>query len=338
VSIEERFSEEGRVKDEEIAELRRALRTSQRQLIKAKDRGDQLRTALAEAARDAILTLGPLPPVNAPKIESKRGKPEVALLHTTDWQAAKITPSYNSGVLVDRLDLLRAKVAKLVKIHRSDRPVNECGDIIEGLFNYPAQLAQIDATLFEQWTFASTECAKLVRWALSVFDHVTVVPEWGNHGRIGSKRAEVPKSDNFDRMVYEHARLMLAGEKRLTWLDCPEGIQRIEIGAYRALLIHGDEIGRNGFASPMTIVRHANQWRSGAYPWEFRDVYVGHYHTHNEWAMANGEGTVYQTGSTESDNLYAREGMASSAIPSQRLHFIDPVKGLVTAQYKVILG
>jgi hypothetical protein len=53
--------------------------------------------------------------------------------------------------------------------------------------------------------------------------------------------------------------------------------------------------------------------------------------------MANGQGSVYQTGSTESDNRYAGVMLASSATPSQRLHFIDPVKGRVTAAYKVWL-
>ncbi len=99
----------------------------------------------------------------------------------------------------------------------------------------------------------------------------------------------------------------------------------------------GDEVGRNGFASPMAIVQHANRWRSGAYPWEFRDVYIGHYHTHAEWPMANGQGSVYQTGSTESDNRYAGVMLAASATPSQRLHFVDPDKGRVTAAYKIWL-
>ena len=164
-----------------------------------------------------------------------------------------------------------------------------------------------------------------------------MVAEWGNHGRIGSKRDNVPRSDNFDRMCYELARQLLIGEKRLNWQDCPDDIQRIQIGNYKALLIHGDEVGRNGFASPGAIVQHANRWRSGAYPWDFRDVYIGHYHTHAEWPMANGEGSVYQTGSTESDNRYAGVMLAASATPSQRLHFIDPVKGRVTAAYKVWL-
>ena len=81
---------------------------------------------------------------------------------------------------------------------------------------------------------------------------------------------------------------------RTTWDDCPEDIQRIEIGNYRALLIHGDEIGRNGFASRNTIVQHCNRWRAGAYPWEFRDVYVGHLPTftaRSRWPMARARST-----------------------------------------------
>ena len=50
---------------------------------------------------------------------------------------------------------------------------------------------------------------------------------------------------------------------------------------------------------------------------------------------ADGIGHAYWTGSTESSNRYALEGMAASAEPSQRVHFIDPEKGRVTAQYQV---
>lgn len=210
--------------------------------------------------------------------------------------------------------------------------------MVEGLFQFPTQPFEIDSSIFGQYVTVSRLLVDVVRRALGIYDTVQVVSEWGNHGRIGSKRSAVPRSDNFDRMVYELARQLLQGEKRLTWEDCPEDIQRIEIGAYRALLIHGDEVGRNGFASPTTIVNHVAKWQSGAYPWEFRDAYLGHYHTHNEWALPNGFGAVYQTGSTESDNRYARDTMASSAQPSQRLNFIDPKRGRVVECRKIWLA
>lgn len=326
----------------EIKELRMALMRLQKKLIQSKQRVDDLVEATFNAAYGAQLTMGAIVPVPTPVIAKVKGKPEVSLWHMTDWQGAKKTPSYNSEVMRERVLQFAEKAVRITDIQRKDHPVDDCvimfgGDMVEGLFNFPSQAFEIDSTLFEQFTTVTRLLVEVVRYALANYKKVTVIPEWGNHGRIGSKRDNVPRSDNFDRMCYEMARQLLAGEKRLTWQECPEDIQRVEIGNYRALLIHGDEVGRNGFASPGAIVQHANKWRSGSYPWEFRDVYIGHYHTHAEWAMANGLGAVYQTGSTESENRYASVNLAASATPSQRLHFVDPVKGRVTAAYKVWL-
>jgi hypothetical protein len=333
---------------EEMLELRAEVRRAQHAEHKARQRQERLVEATHAGAKAAMLAMGPVEPVVAPRLRKKGKKPEVALLHLTDFQGHKVTSSYDSKVMRRRaLDVVRSAV-HLTEIQRHDHPVNDLailfgGDMVEGLFNYPAQLAELDdPDLHNQWINVSRLLVDVVRLALANFERVTVVSEWGNHGRIGSIRSEVPKRSNIDRFCYSFARELLfeSGEKRLTWDDCPDDIQRVEIGNYRALLAHGDEVGRNGFASPMTLVRACDRWRSGAFridgqPWAFRDVYIGHFHTHNEWALANGEGTLYQTGSIESDNRYARDMMASAAIPTQRLHFIEPVKGRVTSQHKV---
>ena len=323
--------------------LRQSLQRAQAQLAREKSRSEMLREAMAASIRDALAAAGPLPPIPGPPRDKRRKRAgEVALLHMTDWQGSKRTTSYDTQVMHRRVRRYLEVVDEIVEIQRADHPVRRAclaygGDMVEGLFNFPTQPFEIDATLHEQWVTVGQLIAETVVWALSRFEWVDVVAEWGNHGRIGSKRATVPGSDNFDRMCYTLARKLVGDHPRLRWDDCPEDIQRIEIGEYRALLIHGDEVGRNGFASPMTIVRHADRWRSGAYPWPFRDVYMGHYHTHAEWPMANGEGAVYQTGSTESDNRYAGVSLAASATPSQRLHFVHPVKGRVTSQHKIYL-
>lgn len=326
----------------EIAELRKALQRAQKDLQKAKQRTDELVEVTIQSCHDAILAQDKLPPIIAPTADKRRTKTEVALWHMTDWQGAKRTASYDSKVMRKRVLKFAEKAVRITDIQRADHPVRDLtimfgGDMVEGLFNFPTQPFEIDATLFEQYVTVSQLLTEVVRYALANYEKVTVVAEWGNHGRIGSKRDNVPRSDNFDRMCYELARQLLSGEKRLTWQECPEDIQRVQIGNYKALLIHGDEVGRNGFASPSGIVQHANRWRSGAYPWDFRDVYIGHYHTHAEWPMANGQGSVYQTGSTESDNRYAGVMLAASATPSQRLHFVDPILGRVTAAYKIWL-
>ena len=330
------------IESTDVKELRAVIMRLQKQLLKAKTKTDDLVEATHQAAYDAMLTYGPIQETKAPEIDRRKGKPEVALWHMTDWQGAKRTPSYDSKVMKRRVMQFAERAVRITEIQRADHPVKDCtimfgGDMVEGLFNFPTQAFEIDATLFEQYVTVSRLCVDVVRYALAHYEKVTVVPEWGNHGRIGSKRDNVPRSDNFDRMCYELARQLLQNEKRLTWQECPDDWQKVIIGNYAAVLIHGDEIGRNGYASPAAIVQHMNRWRSGALPFAFRDVYVGHYHTHAEWPMANGQGAVYQTGSTESDNRYAGVMLAASATPSQRLHFIDPIKGRVTAGYKVWL-
>jgi hypothetical protein len=343
MSLEDKLAEmpEG-IESNDVKELRQALLRIQKQLKKAKERTEELVETTQQAAYDAMLTYGPIKPIVAPELDKRKTKAEVALWHMTDWQGAKRTTSYNSEIMRKRVLEFAAKAIRITEIQRADHPVKDCtimfgGDMVEGLFNFPTQAFEVDATLFEQYVNVSRLCVDVVRFALENYEKVTVVAEWGNHGRIGSKRDNVPRSDNFDRMCYELARQLLQEEKRLIWQECPEDIQRVQIGNYKALLIHGDEVGRNGFASPGAIVQHANKWRSGSYPWDFRDVYIGHYHTHAEWAMANGQGSVYQTGSTESDNRYAGVMLAASATPSQRLHFVDPERGRVTAAYKIWL-
>lgn len=327
---------------EDHDELRRINADLERRLRRAKAKTDDLVAAVFDGAQAAMRAYGPIPPVKAPKLAKAKGRPEVALWDLGDWQGAKHTPSYNSTIMVERVMRFCAKATKITQGQRSDHPVDDCtiifgGDMVEGLFNFPSQVFEIDQTLFGQFVTVSRLIHDVVRYALAHHRHITVVPEWGNHGRIGSKRDAVPRSDNIDRMCFEMAHQLLADEPRLTWQDCPEDIQRLEIGNYRALVIHGDEIGRNGFASPSTLVAWATRQKSGAYPWAFQDVYLHHYHTHAEWALPDGQGAVYQTGSTESDNRYAGVTMAASAIPSQRLHFIDPDAGRVTAQYKVFV-
>lgn len=355
MSLEDEFDKEAdRVASAtEVYDLKNALREANARLAKAKMKSDAVAEAAFEGAKSALLA-APRPkvvPFKATEGGRRPGKPEWAALHLTDWQGAKKTVSYNSEVMKRRVREVLKNTMKLVEIQRTDHPVNDClvmlgGDMIEGLFNFPTQPFEIDATLFEQYVTVATLLDETARFLAARFARVRFVGEWGNHGRIGSKRAAVPKKDNADRMTYQLAMAMTKDLPNVTWDVDEEGnlpaddIQQIEVGNYRALLIHGDEVGRNGFASPSTLVRHVTGWKSGAYrvngePWEFRDVYMGHYHSHAQWPLPDGDGNLFQSGSIESDNRYARDNLAVTATPSQRLHFIDPRKGRVTAQYQV---
>lgn len=329
---------------DDLEELRRVNARLEKQLRKAKDRAEEMREAVREGMRDALIALGPLPPVKTPRKDARKKRGEVALWHLTDWQGSKVTTTYNSEVMRERVLRYCDKAIQLTEIQRAAKPIEECvilfgGDMGEGIFNFPQQVFEIDATLFGQFAFAATLEAEVVRRALATYRKVRVVSEWGNHGRLGSLRAAVPRSDNLDRMIHELAKEKVAGEPRLEgWADSEEDMQHVEIGNYRALLVHGDEFSRSGYSSVNTIIRKVAAWKSGSYPWDFRDVYMGHYHQHAEHPLPDGLGAIYRTGAPESDNRYARDQMAASATPTQRLHFVDPRRGRVTAQYKVELS
>lgn len=331
----------------ELEEIRRSLISTQRQLARAKaGTADQIE-AIYRATRDAWEVERSFPPTPRPQKDNRRKHEEPALWHVTDLQGGKLTQGYNREIMRRRLFQYIAKAKLITEIQRTDHPVRSAtillgGDMVEGLFNFPTQPFEIDATLFEQWASVSRLLTEATRLALGIYEQVTVIAEWGNHGRIGTRRSAVPRSDNLDRMCYETARMMLANEKRLTWADCPEDIQQVEVGNYRAILLHGDEFGRNGYVSASTLATKITQLKSGAFRvgghrWDFRDAYVGHYHIHDERALPDGEGAVYWTGSTESENRYARDSLASAGLPTQRLHFIDPEKGRVTSQHKIWL-
>ena len=328
----------------QIIDLQNALVRTKRELQSARDKSEQLVNAVYQAARDAHAVVNRPAKVKAPAKDRRQRGEHVALWNLGDWQGTKITTSYNTEVMQTRVRRYVEKAAYFTEEQRKSRPVREChvvfgGDMIEGLWNYPTQAWEVEHEPIGQVVIVADLMAEVVEAALGDYEKVTVTAEWGNHGRIGSKRDNVPAATNLDRMAFLLARQQLAEylkDDRLIWEDSVEDIQRLQIGEYRALVIHGDEIGRTGYASPSTIVNHVNRWRT-AYPWNFMDVYCHHYHTPMELTLADGKGRVYFNGATESDNRYALVGLAASGTPTQRLHFVDPERGLVVQRVDVLL-
>lgn len=323
--------------EDQLAELRRALQRSQRSVAKAKARTDDLVEAVYQAARDAAQASGRgTPSLPKPKADKRKTKGEVALVHATDWQLGKRTADYSIETCAQRIDQVVEKVIHLTDIQRAHHPVRDChlflgGDMVEGITIFPGQAWEVEAHLFEQLFETSRIIERLVRNLLGQFETVSVTCEYGNHGRIGRK-GENPAGDNIDRMAYRIAADRLHGEKRLTWRESSDWYQIAEIGNYRALLVHGDEIKSFGGNTPaFGILRKCNAWATGVVP-EFDDVYMGHFHTPMALTMSNG-GRIFVTGSPESENVYAAEFVAAKGRPSQRLHFVDPERGRVTAEY-----
>lgn len=321
----------------ENEELRRVVSDLQARLRRSETKTADLIEAVYRGAKDAAVVLGNPPAVKPPKPAKSTKSPEVGLLHVSDWQIGKVTESYNPDVAAARVDKLAEKVVKIAGIERADHPVNEIhvllgGDMVEGVSIFPGQAFEIDGSLFKQMFQAVGCIERLLRTLLSDFERVHVWEEYGNHGRLGRK-GDHPGEDSADLLVYRLAREKIVGyNERLSWHESQGWHSLVEIGNYRALLVHGDEVKSFGGQTPaFGIIKKVNGWASGVVE-HFDDCYMGHFHQRMELPIARGYGCTFVNPSLESDNVYAAELMASGGTPGQRLNFVDPEKGRVSSE------
>jgi hypothetical protein len=319
---------------DELEQLRGQIGTLQRQLVRSKAKTADLIAAVHLAAKDAAIAVG-RPTIPAATRDRRTKHAEVALLLLSDWHIGKQTSSYNSTVAQDRVTLLTKKVALIAEIERADHPVREChvllnGDFVENLNIFPGQAFEVDSTMFTQLFNAANAVEGMLRALLSVFEHVHVWLQRGNHGRIGRK-GDNPRADNLDSVLYEIVRGRLHSS-RMVWHPMESWFTIVEIGNYRALLVHGDQVKSFGGNTPaFGITRKVNAWATGVLP-PFTDVYMGHFHQPLVLPIANGRGRTFLNPSLESDSEYAREFVAATGTPGQRFHFVEPEKGRVTSE------
>lgn len=327
--------------EDEITELKKALKRAQQAEYKAKRANEDIVEAVYNAAKEAALATSKAKPVQQkPAKDTRKTKTEVALVHATDWQLGKKTAGYDIETCSKRMEQFVEKIYELTTLQRSHHPVKECtimfgGDMVEGITIFPGQAWEIEAHLFEQLFETVRIEEMIVRSLAEFFEKVNVVCEYGNHGRLGRK-GELPANDNIDAISYRIASERTRDLSNVSWQMSPDWYQIVEIGNYRALLVHGDEIKSFGGNTPaFGILRKCNAWATGVVP-DFNDVYMGHFHTPMALTMSNG-GRIFVSGSPESDSVYAAEFVAAKGRPSQRLHFIDPSKARVTAEYVIWL-
>jgi hypothetical protein len=304
---------------------------------------ETLREAVEEAA--SRMTVAPvLEPAPYYPIGSPGQEYAVALL--SDIQAGKITPDYNSAVARERVMRYAQKIVEITEVQRQHHPVQHCyipmlGDMIEGVDIFPGQQWLIDSTLYTQLFSTVDLLVDFSRYLLQHFKTVTVHAVDGNHGRIGRKGQFGPM-DNADRMLYEIVKRQLRDEPRFQLhMTDPEGERNwfhvMELGAYSALLIHGDQI-RGAMGVPWYgIQKKVNSWAAGGLGRgvQFQDMFMGHYHQIARIPLNHR--IVWANGSTESYNTFAQEMLAAQSEPTQWLLYVDPDKGRVTASYGVDL-
>jgi hypothetical protein len=330
---------------EQDADLRTTNLRLLRQLDKAKASKEELVDAVYRAATDAARSLV-IPPVPRPERDRRRGKAEVAVAMLSDWQLGKKTPTYSSEVCEERVALTPPRwppwlTSNALTILYANY---ECGCSVilsRESSSSPASLIVSTHRSTDRWRWTDPGSWGFLRSMLGAFERVHVTAVIGNHGAIGGPvRREMHPETNADTMLYRIVSQIVV-DPRLTWdIADPAGERGWyaidQIGNYRCLLFHGDQV-RGGFAGfPFYgLAKKVWGWASGGLAGDFNDVALGHWHTPTRVTL--NRVTARVNGSTESDNTYAQEQLASSGRPSQWLYFVEPTRGRVTAEYCVYL-
>ena len=327
--------------EERAAHLEATCRRLQRQLADSQAKTADLVGAVYRGARDAALVCGMAGAVPNPTKDRRKPRGETALLHLTDTHVGAKTESYNTEVAYRRIRETIAKTIRLTEIQRADHPVRDCvvllgGDLIEQTGQFPNQAWAVTGSTFSQIFDASKVIQEAILTLLGHFENVTVYEVPGNHGRVGRGKGrqslDYETETNWDRIIGRVIRDQLAGQARLHWHDAETWYHVAAIGEYRFLVHHGDTIrGFGGNIPAYGILRKHMSWQSGVMP-KFHDAYLGHFHIPMSIPLPGG-GRVFVTPSLVSDSSFAREWMASTSVPSQRLHFIDGAGGRVSAEY-----
>lgn len=286
--------------------------------------------------------------------DGRKGDDEVAVVVLSDWQLAKVTPTYNTEVARNRIARLANRVERLTNIQRADHPVRHLvvfilGDLVEGEMIFPGQAHRIDSSLFHQVMIDGPSIlGGFLREMLVLFESVEVHAVIGNHGRIG-KRGDFRPETNSDAMLYEVTRQVLeaSGQKRLLWTpNYVTGEEKwyeiVTVNGKRWMLVHGNQFfggsGISGYPYPNANSK-VLRWANGGIP-ETRQGEPIHYvvagHHHQAINIPIGRIKLWVSGSTESDNTYASQDFASMSDPSQWLLFVGET-GQVGAQYQVRL-
>ena len=323
------------------------IRSENRRLAKLAEKNknvkDEAILAVYEAAYDAFSQFE-MPPVQYKGPVSKKGSSETAVAVFADWQLGKITPSYSSDILAQRIETYTDKMVEIVNIQRAHHNVDNLhvwllGDIVEGEEIFPGQSHLIDSGLYRQVGVYGPEIlSTFLNTALENFKHVHVTGVIGNHGAVGGRaRKQHDPETNMDRLLYKIVELIFKNEPRVTF-NIPDGkgernFYAVDtIGNYSSLLIHGDQM-----PSPSATHGYYKKvmgWKDGAIPEHFDDVFMGHYH--QQAKMTIGSGLLRISGSPESHNTYAQEYFSSMSRPSQHLLFVHPENG-ITSEYSIWL-
>lgn len=274
-----------------------------------------------------------------PKRDTRSVPEYIPILHLSDLQIGKTTPTYNVAVARERMYQIGVQTIDHIEKLRATAKVERVivllgGDVIEGEEIFPHQAHLIDAPLIDQAVRTGPEMiARMILHLLEYVRYVDVYSVPGNHGRSSATKRGHPAT-NWDTVTSETIKYMLVGPEfnqrkeladRLKFYVTDDFYQVIRLWGWGVLAVHGHQIkgGFGGFPFYGVGKKVAGWADSINVPWDY--LMFGHFHTYGELTINS---RVWMcNGSSESDNEFARECIASQNTAVQRLAIFEEANG-----------
>jgi len=328
--------------EKQLEEESPTLRSLRAQVAKLERKVSKLR-ANEELIKDAITQQFEESPAEfevpkKPRKDRRQGPPEeIAVLHWSDTQIGKVTSSYNTQVAEERIMESARKTVEITELRRGNARVDEIriylgGDMIEGETIFAHQPHTIDSSVMDQAVInAPRMITNAILYLLEHFRKVKVIGVYGNHGRSAPRNSSANPRTNWDRVCYHTIQNILASHgfsKDRLEVVVPDDFYYVDyVYDYGNMIVHGHQIrGHAGFPW-YGFAKKVWGW-SDSLPEKFDNVFAGHFHTPT--VMTLGLKKVYVNGSTESDNEFAKEELASCGLPAQRLLFMNQEHGVIS--------
>lgn len=313
----------------EMKHLKSEVRKAYNKLSKQQATEALIHEAVEEALKGVKVSASPSLKTKEKRPKSSKNTPE-AWLCLSDWQVGKVTETYNSQIAARRVHQLTNQAADLL---RKEKPkvlhIILQGDMVEGEAIFAGQPFEIDDDL---WTQAVKTVPQLITHVITklspLVPKIKVACVHGNHGRSGFKGGGHSRKTNWDLVSYNTAKLMcqVAGVKNMAWDISETWFVKQKVAGNGIVCVHGDQISGGTPFNVGAIFKKAMGWKLLIEDWKF--LSVGHYHTHASGEL-NKDAYFFLSGSTETDNEFARERLAQGGLALQRMCFFNR-KGLMS--------
>lgn len=328
----------------EMSKEKIKIEALEERLGEAEEERDALLTLLDREQKKVKLALAISDPVDPPIIHpSKKRRDSIfqgaALALASDWHVEeRVDPKTVNAVNEYNPQIARARAESFFKglvwnvnvLRGGDQryQIDDLvlwlgGDMITGYIHEELQesnfLSPVKAILFCQELISSGINYLLKETGVP---RITIVCNYGNHGRTTEKRRIATSADNsFEWLMYHTLAKQYVGNSRVKFHIANGSHVYLEVMDHTVRFHHGDEIKYNGGIGGITI-----PFRKAVDAWNrtrHADVTViGHYH---QWMGDNADLVV--NGSLIGYNAYAQSIKASFEPPRQGFFVLDPDRG-----------